>query len=171
MRKGFIVLLVSLPVVWITLPLLRVAFLGLPLCFQNAPVRIPMPVTGVRPTQVANTFGALRSEGRRHEGVDIFAARYTPILSTTTGVVISVGENRLGGRTVSVLGPGAQRHYFAHLESYGKVRVGQWVHEGYTLGTVGDSGNARGTPPHLHFGIYQFPGRALNPLPVLRELK
>lgn len=169
MRKGLIVLLVSLPVAWITLPLLKVAFLALPLCFNKAPLRLPMPVPNVRPSQVANTFGSPRGEGRRHEGVDIFAPRYSPILSTTNGVVVSVGENRLGGRTVSVIGPGAQRHYFAHLESYGKVRVGQWVHEGYTLGTVGDSGNARGTPPHLHYGIYRFPWKALDPLPLLKR--
>ena len=169
MRKGFIVILVSLSVVWIALPVLKVAFLGLPICFQEAPVRLPMPMKGVRPSQVANTFGAPRSEGRRHEGVDVFASRNTHILSTTKGVVVSVGENRLGGRTVAVLGPGAQWHYFAHLESYGKIRVGQWIPAGYTLGTVGDSGNARGTPPHLHYGVYRFPRKAFDPLPLLKR--
>ncbi|BDU73709.1 M23 family metallopeptidase [Mesoterricola silvestris] len=167
MRKSFL-LLVALPIACVATPWGKVAVRGLPLCFQDAPVRLPMLVPGLHPSQVASTFGAPRSGGRRHEGVDLFAPRNTPVLSPTKGVVISVGENSLGGRTVTVLGPGPRWHYFAHLEAYGKVKVGQRVPEGYALGTVGDSGNARRTPPHLHYGIYRFPGKALDPLPLLK---
>ena len=77
------------------------------------PSSLPLPLPGVR---FADTWGAARSQGRRHEGVDIFAPRNTPVLSTTRGRVLNVGPNTLGGRTVMVLGPGGARHYYAHLE-------------------------------------------------------
>lgn len=100
--------------------------------------------------------------------MDIFAPRDTPIRATTRGVVLNVGENRLGGRTVMVLGPGRQRHYYAHLERYADIREGQWIEAGDVVGSVGDSGNAQGTPTHLHYGIYTA-GGAVNPYPLLRQ--
>lgn len=168
-RIGLAVLLLS--GLWFAAPGLKVMGWGLRFAVQGAPDHLPMPVLGVKATQVAATFGAPRSEGRRHEGVDIFAPRHTPVLSPTEGVVLSVGENRLGGRAVRVLGPGARWHYFAHLESYGEIHVGQWVPAGFPLGTVGDSGNARGTPPHLHFGVYRLGKGAVDPLPLLKASK
>ncbi|GAA5534426.1 M23 family metallopeptidase [Deinococcus aluminii] len=116
----------------------------------------------------ADTWGGARSGGRRHEGVDIFAPRGTPIHATTRGIVLNVGENRLGGRTVMLLGPGGQRHYYAHLDRYADLRAGQWIEAGTVVGYVGDSGNARGTPTHLHYGIYTASG-AINPYPLLRQ--
>jgi murein DD-endopeptidase MepM/ murein hydrolase activator NlpD len=133
-----------------------------------APVSLPVPVAGVRPRGLADTWGGARSEGRRHEGIDIFAKRGTPVLSSTEGVVLRVGTNRLGGQVVWVLGPGGQRHYYAHLERYGDVHAGMRVAPGKVLGYVGTSGNAAGTPPHLHYGIYGA-GGALNPYPFLRR--
>jgi murein DD-endopeptidase MepM/ murein hydrolase activator NlpD len=109
---------------------------------------LPNPLPG---QALVDTWGGARSEGRRHEGVDIFAPRGTPVLATTRGIVLNVGENRLGGRTVMVLGPGGQRHYYAHLERYAGLREGEWIEAGTVVGYVGDSGNARGTPPHLHY--------------------
>ncbi|BDP42688.1 peptidase M23 [Deinococcus aetherius] len=126
---------------------------------------LPNPLPG---RNLVDTWGAARSEGRRHEGVDIFAPRDTPIRATTRGVVLNVGENRLGGRTVMVLGPGRQRHYYAHLERYADIREGQWIEAGDVVGSVGDSGNAQGTPTHLHYGIYTA-GGAVNPYPLLRQ--
>ena len=61
-----------------------------------------------------DTWGAARSQGRRHEGVDIFAKKNTPIRSTTPGIVTKVGRNRLGGKVIGIQGPGAW-HYYAHL--------------------------------------------------------
>jgi murein DD-endopeptidase MepM/ murein hydrolase activator NlpD len=167
-RRWMFMLLLAVPMGWMALPVLKAGPRALSLCLEKSPVRLPMPVSGVRPVQVADTFGAPRSGGRRHEGIDIFAPRHTPIHSTTEGLVVSFGENRLGGRSVRVLGPGAQWHYYAHLETYGVLRVGQRVPAGYVLGTVGDSGNARGTPTHLHYGTYRFFGQAINPWPRLQ---
>lgn len=135
----------------------------------SAPVptegNLPNPLPGQR---FADTWGGARSEGRRHEGVDIFAPRGTPIAATTRGFVLNVGPNRLGGRTVMVLGPGGQRHYYAHLDRYADLKEGDWIEAGTVVGYVGDSGNARGTPPHLHYGIYTGSG-AINPYPLLLQ--
>lgn len=133
-----------------------------------APDSQPVPVDGVRATQIAATFGAPRGTDRRHEGVDIFAPRGTPVRSATRGLVVAVRERGLGGRQVWVLGPAGERHYYAHLEAWAPgLATGDAVDAGTLLGTVGDTGNARGTPPHLHYGIYAADG-ALDPLPRLR---
>jgi len=132
-----------------------------------APTTLPVPVAGVKPAQLADTWGGARSEGRRHEGIDIFARRGTPVVSSTEGVVLRVGTNRLGGQVVWVLGPGGQRHYYAHLDRYGDVHAGMRVAAGSVVGYVGNTGNARTTPPHLHYGIYTG-GGAVNPYPFLR---
>src|SRR5690606_13608316 len=140
------------------------------LSVQPAPTALPVPVAGVGPGQLADTWGAARAHGRRHEGIDIFAPRGTAVLSTTEGVVTRVGTNSLGGRVVWVLGPGRQMHYFAHLDHYADVAPGSHVMPGTPLGYVGNTGNARTTPPHLHYGIYQA-GGALNPYPLLRAAR
>jgi peptidoglycan LD-endopeptidase LytH len=133
---------------------------------EPAPAALPVPVEGVGPSQLANTWGAARSEGRTHEGIDIFAPRHTQVLSATHGIVVRRGWNRLGGRTISILGPGGQSHYYAHLEEWDDPDVGDWVEAGEVIGYVGNSGNAEGTPPHLHYGIYES-GGATNPYPKL----
>lgn len=132
-----------------------------------APSTLPVPVAGVRPRGLADTWQAARSEGRRHEGIDIFAKRGMPVLSSTEGIVLRVGLNRLGGQVVWVLGPGGQRHYYAHLDRYGDVRPGMRVAPGTVLGYVGNTGNAASTPSHLHYGIYTGAG-AIDPYPLLR---
>lgn len=132
-----------------------------------APEALQVPVDGVAAEDIADTWGAARGADRTHEGVDIFAARGTPVRSTTRGVVLRVDERGLGGRQVWVLGPARQRHYYAHLEDWAPgLQARDVVWPGTLLGTVGDSGNARGTAPHLHYGIYD--GDALDPLPLLR---
>lgn len=133
-----------------------------------APVHLPVPVDGVAARQLRDGWDSPRSGGRRHRGIDIFAPRNTPIRSTTRGLVLTVGTNRLGGRVVRVLGPGPMWHYYAHLERYGPVHPGDFIQAGQVVGYVGDSGNARGTPTHLHYGIYRFEGGAVNPYPFLR---
>lgn len=135
---------------------------------QPAPVSLPVPVQGVASARIADTFGAPRGRDRTHAGVDVFAPRGTPVLSATEGVVVAIREQGLGGRQVWVLGPGGQRHYYAHLQSWrADLQVGDRVAVGEVLGAVGDTGNARGTPPHLHYGIYASEG-ALDPLPLLQ---
>ena len=123
----------------------------------------PLPEQGL-----ADTWGAARSQGRTHEGIDIFAPRGTPIQSTTQGIVSKVGNNNLGGRVVVVVGPGGAGHYYAHLEDYADISPNDWVNAGDIIGYVGDSGNAKGTPPHLHYGIY-INGSAVNPYPLLQK--
>ena len=127
-----------------------------------------MPVEGVRPSQLTNTWGARRSGGRSHEGIDIFAPRGTPVLSATAGVVVRKGWNRLGGKTVSSLGPAGWYHYYAHLDDWDAPATGDWVEAGTVLGYVGDTGNAKGTPTHLHYGIYAS-GGARDPYPLLAK--
>ena len=132
------------------------------------PTALPMPVQGVRASRVADTFGAPRGRDRSHAGVDIFAPRGTTVLSATRGMVVSVREGGLGGRQVWVMGPGGERHYYAHLDHWQKgLETGDLVAPGDPLGTVGTTGNARGTPPHLHYGLYGKDG-AYDPLPLLK---
>ena len=136
---------------------------------QTPESKIAMPLEDVSRKQVADTWGAARGVGRKHEGQDIFAPRGTPILSATNGLVYKVGENNLGGQTVSVIGSGGRVYYYAHLDRYAKgIEVGDRVTTRTVLGYVGTTGNAQGTPPHLHFGVYTF-GGAINPLPLLSD--
>ncbi|MBZ0114879.1 MAG: M23 family metallopeptidase [Thermoanaerobaculia bacterium] len=132
-----------------------------------APDSIPVPVQGVSPQGLVDTWGAARSEGRKHRGIDIFAKRNTPVVSPVDGVVLSIGVNRLGGNVVRILGPGRQVHYLAHLEGYGPIREYSRVRRGEVVGFVGNSGNAKGTPTHLHYGIYVGTLGAINPYPLL----
>ncbi|WP_432824057.1 M23 family metallopeptidase [Stenotrophomonas indicatrix] len=130
--------------------------------------QLPVPVDGVRPRQIADTFGAPRGRDRTHAGIDIFGKRGTPVRSATPGVVADIRDSGLGGRQVWVIGPGRERYYYAHLEDWADgLARGQVVQPGVLLGHVGDSGNAKGTPPHLHWGIYGADG-ARDPLPLLQ---
>ncbi len=126
---------------------------------------LPNPLPG---QGLTDTWGAARSQGRTHEGIDIFAERGTPVQSTTQGIVSKVGNNNLGGRVVLVVGPGGAGHYYAHLEDYADIAPNDWVKAGDIIGYVGDSGNAKGTPPHLHYGIY-LNGSAVNPYPLMQK--
>jgi peptidoglycan LD-endopeptidase LytH len=129
---------------------------------------IAMPLAEISKKQIANTWHASRGD-RLHEGQDIFAPRGTPVLSATEGYIVNIGENRLGGQTVSVIGAGGRTYYYAHLDSYAPlIAEGDYVTKQTLLGYVGTTGNAKGTPPHLHFGVYA-PGGAMNPLAVLSD--
>lgn len=87
-----------------------------------------------------------------HKGIDIFARTGTPVVAPSYGLVLLRGEIAMGGKVLVVLGPKWRLHYFAHLDSQ-SAWPGQPVLPGSLLGTVGDSGNARGKPPHLHYSI------------------
>ena len=138
---------------------------------QDAPAKIKVPLAGITAKQIANTWHAARGNHRLHEGQDIFAARGTPVYSATSGYVYNIGENNLGGQTVSVIGAGGRVYYYAHLDSYADhLEEGDYVTTQTMLGSVGTTGNARGTPPHLHFGIYT-PNGAIDPLPLLSSRK
>lgn len=132
---------------------------------------VAVPVDGVRVRRIADTWGGARDGGRKHEGTDIFAERGTSVVSATDGIVLRIGEYGIGGRHAWVLGPGGERHYYAHLDDWAPgLHAWQRLRTGEALGTVGDTGNARTTPPHLHYGIYTSAG-AVNPHPRLRDPK
>lgn len=122
------------------------------------------PVANARPRDLHSVFGDPRDAGRRqHEGVDIFAQRGTAVLSATDGIVTRVGEGGIGGRVVWVWDPSrGLRLYYAHLHEQ-LVSSGDRVSAGDVIGTVGNTGNARTTPPHLHFGIYERGSGAIDP--------
>ena len=114
------------------------------------------PVSGATNRSVGSLYGVDRDGGRRrHEGVDIFAPKGTPVIAPANGIVSRVGNNKLGGKVVWMQDlTRGQVYYFAHLDSQ-LVQAGKRVQQGDTLGLVGNTGNAKTTPPHLHFGIYQ----------------
>lgn len=87
-----------------------------------------------------------------HKGIDIFAKNGTPILASTTGIVIFKGTLNRGGNAVAILGSKWHIHYYAHLNKH-HVHVLEWVSRGEKIGEVGDTGNATGKPPHLHYSI------------------
>ncbi|XID74997.1 M23 family metallopeptidase [Alkanindiges sp. WGS2144] len=122
---------------------------------QALPEYLPVPVKGVKPRQLKDTWGAARSSGRRHEGIDIMAARGTKVLSSTAGVVVDMRNNKLGGKVIWVAGPAGSYHYYAHLSKHKRgLNVGDRVKKGQVIGYVGNTGNARGGSPHLHYGVY-----------------
>ncbi|MDT0649113.1 M23 family metallopeptidase [Autumnicola edwardsiae] len=122
------------------------------------------PVASYTNSAIQSLWGAQRDGGARsHEGIDIFAKRGTPVVAATSGRVTYTGEKGLGGKQVWLRDSRrGQSLYYAHLDSIkpisGSVKVGD------TLGFVGNTGNARTTPPHLHFGIYKNFEGAIDPL-------
>jgi murein DD-endopeptidase MepM/ murein hydrolase activator NlpD len=116
---------------------------------------LAFPVRGVNTSAIWSGFGAERDGGRRaHRGVDIFAARGTPVLAATDGWVTRVETTRVGGNVIWMQPLfGNMRVYYAHLHEQW-VKPGDFVTAGQPLGAVGNTGNAVTTPPHLHFGVY-----------------
>ncbi|WP_266367672.1 M23 family metallopeptidase [Tellurirhabdus rosea] len=131
---------------------------------------LSFPVVGRDSRTISSYFGVPRDGGRRrHEGIDIFAPRGTPVVASTEGVISGVGVNNLGGNVVWLSDmKRSQSLYYAHLDAQA-VREGQRVAIGDTVGFVGNTGNARTTAPHLHFGIYRFNEGAVDPLPYVRR--
>jgi peptidoglycan LD-endopeptidase LytH len=153
---------------YLTMPWLRHTAFVVQLLREARPVHLPVPVDGVSARAVTDSWGHARAMGRRHEGVDIFARRGSPVRSTTHGLIWRIGESRLGGTVVWVLGPGGDLHYYAHLDRVAEgAAPRQRIARGTLLGHVGNTGNAIDTPPHLHYGIYRG-GIAVNPFPLLR---
>lgn len=97
-----------------------------------------------------------------HKGIDIFAPMGTPALASTSGIIIFKGKLDLGGNVIAILGTKWRIHYYAHLQSQ-DVHFLEWVSRKDNVGQVGDSGNAKGKPPHLHYSI-------LSLLPSISEI-
>jgi murein DD-endopeptidase MepM/ murein hydrolase activator NlpD len=139
--------------------------------------RLMVPVAGLRPADVPDTFGDVRDGGtRRHQALDIPAARGTPVLSTDDGTVLAIRTSGRGGRTVYATDPDRRFvYYYAHLDRHRPdLRKGATIARGQVLGAVGTSGNASPTAPHLHFQVMLWPddgrwwaGRPIDPRPYL----
>jgi murein DD-endopeptidase MepM/ murein hydrolase activator NlpD len=115
----------------------------------------------------SNTWGARRSGGRTHKGVDMFNARNTPLLAVVDGRV-RFSSNSLGGRSTHIYSDNGVVYYYTHLERHpSDMKSGQRVKKGDIVGYLGNSGNARYTSPHLHFEIRPN-GVAVNPYPTVR---
>ncbi len=126
--------------------------------------KLGFPVSGGNNKSIQSFWGVDRDGGaRRHEGIDIFAKRNTPILAVADGTISRVQQTAIGGKVIwQRLGIFGQSIYYAHLDSQ-LVSAGQEVKKGEPIGLMGNTGNAKTTSPHLHFGIYTG-GGAIDPL-------
>ncbi|MGV3539164.1 MAG: peptidoglycan DD-metalloendopeptidase family protein [Rufibacter sp.] len=136
---------------------------------ETAPI-LAFPVQGKDSRAVQSFWGADRDAGaRKHEGIDIFAARRTPAVAGVDGVVSRVNTTPIGGKVVWLSDTHRRQSlYYAHLDSQ-LVQPGQRVKVGDTLGWVGNTGNAKTTAPHLHFGVYRFGQGAVDPFPYVYQ--
>jgi len=134
---------------------------------QETRATLTFPIEGREGQRIASSFGDPRDAGgREHQGIDIFAPRGTRVVAAAEGRVSSVGTNNLGGNVIWVRTSRRQSHYYAHLDEQ-LVEAGTHVWAGAPIGTVGNTGNARTTAPHLHFGIYDRGSGAIDPFPFV----
>ncbi len=126
------------------------------------------PVSGSK-ARAGSFWGADRDGGkRRHEGIDIFAPKLTPAVAAADGYISGVREGGIGGKTVWMRTSEQNVYlYYAHLDKQ-LVEEGQAVKRGDTVGLVGNTGNAKYTPSHLHFGIYTY-GGPIDPFPFVNK--
>ena len=128
---------------------------------------VVFPVAGSK-SRIRDKWGASRDGGiRRHKGIDIHARKGTPVLALADGVITERAHRPVGGKTLW-LKPSGQpwTAYYAHLDKQ-LVQEGQYVRKGQVIGTVGNTGNARHTPSHLHFGVKRA-DHWVNPLPYVK---
>lgn len=135
-----------------------------------------IPVAGVRPEQLRDTFQASRSEGRSHDAIDIPAPRGTPVLAVADGRIVKLFESVPGGTTIYQLGTDNRTiYYYAHLDRYvDGLKDGHFARRGEVIAYVGDTGNAGAGNYHLHFSVSivndprrYWDGTNINPYPLL----
>jgi murein DD-endopeptidase MepM/ murein hydrolase activator NlpD len=140
---------------------------------------LAIPVRGVRPEQLRDTYAAARSGGRVHNAIDIMAPEGTPVLAAADGTILKLRTGGLGGVTVYQLGTDGQTmYYYAHLQRYAAgLREGLPIWKGQLIAYVGDTGNAGRGNFHLHFSVSQladarrwWEGENVNPYPMLAGL-
>src|SRR5215216_4123237 len=141
-------------------------------------VNLIIPVAGVRPDQLLDTFDDARSEGRVHDAIDIPAAAETPVLAAADGKILKLFQSERGGTTIYQLSTnGDLVFYYAHLSHYADgLAEGNIVHQGQVIAYVGDTGNAGAGNYHLHFSIANvsdpkryWEGTNINPYPLLQN--
>jgi murein DD-endopeptidase MepM/ murein hydrolase activator NlpD len=139
--------------------------------------KLLIPVSGIGPQQLRDTYSDARSEGRIHNAIDIMAARGTAVLAASDGVIRKFFYSARGGNTIYQLSPdGNMVFYYAHLDSYANgLTEGKPVKRGEVIAYVGDTGNAGAGNYHLHFAIWTitdprkfYNGENINPYPLLR---
>lgn len=141
-------------------------------------VELIIPVAGVRPDQLIDTFDEARSEGRVHDAIDIAAPAGTPVLAAAAGKIVKMFQSERGGTTIYQVSADEKTiYYYAHLQAYANgLAEGNVVRQGDVIAYVGDTGNAGPGNYHLHFSIAAAPdpkryweGTAINPYPLLRS--
>jgi peptidoglycan LD-endopeptidase LytH len=141
-------------------------------------VQLIIPVAGVRPDQLIDTFDQSRSEGRVHDAIDIMAPAGTPVLAATDGKILKLFQSERGGTTIYQLSSDEKTvYYYAHLAGYADgLHEEQIVRQGDVIAYVGDTGNAGAGNYHLHFSISAvsdpkryWEGTNINPYPLLRS--
>lgn len=126
-----------------------------------------MPVVGVRPHDLSDSWHDPRSGGRVHKGIDIFASRGTEVVAVADGIISYIGDQRLGGHCVWLTTENGASFYYAHLDRWAPgLYEGMEVQSGDLIGYVGNTGNAAHTPSHLHFAVNQS-DEMVNPYPLL----
>ena len=142
----------------------------------TTPTTAPPPPSGAGVCPVAgavsftDTWGAPRSGGRTHKGVDMIAARGTPIVAIFSGRIQRTSNSSLGGLSVYLISDAGDMYYYAHLDDFGDISAGQQVPAGYVIGYNGSTGNAPSWLPHLHFEYHPDGGSAVNPYPLVKSL-
>ena len=141
-------------------------------------LKLIIPVVGVRPDQLRDTFIEARSEGRVHDAIDIPAPAGTPVVAAADGEIIKLFQSERGGTTIYQLSPDKKLvFYYAHLQRYADgIAEGKFVRQGEVIAYVGNTGNAGAGNYHLHFSISviadpkrYWEGSNINPYPLLRR--
>ena len=143
-----------------------------------SPAILIIPVAGVRPEQLSDTFSESRAEGRIHDAIDIPAPRGTAVIAAADGRIVKLFQSERGGTTIYQLSvDGKFVYYYAHLDRYAEgLAEGHFARQGETIAYVGDTGNAGPGNYHLHFSIAEISnpkdfwhGVNINPYPLLRK--
>jgi peptidoglycan LD-endopeptidase LytH len=118
------------------------------------------------PVAFADTWGAPRSGGRAHQGVDMMASHGTPVYAITAGRITRMTTSGLGGISLYMYGNDGNEYFYTHLQGYASgISSGMSVGAGTLIAYVGSTGNASSSAPHLHFEVHPGGGSAVNPYP------
>jgi murein DD-endopeptidase MepM/ murein hydrolase activator NlpD len=126
------------------------------------------PVGGA--VSFSDSWGAPRSGSRSHQGVDMIAARGTPILAIYDGTIKRITTGNLSGLAVWLRADNGDEFFYAHMDGYGDISTGMKVPAGYVIGYNGSTGNAPNWLPHLHFEWHPGGGSAVNPYPLVKSI-